>query len=269
MTLDDVLGEIINGLVSPDAPYIVNWNTLQHWPDEALDILVKNRLLVAAKQAESIECPQCIEHCYVDVHIITHDERPPRAFVVCEDEEMQGQMGAIPIPLEQVQQWRVTVLQLAKRVAELLAIKNKIEQKSNEEHIRIGPIKGKHGRKWLVMALAPLALEINGTSIPLDEALYFDDDRLRIDRDKIQYCADTLPKQQGSSYSPSTTKQEARKLNTAARDEDIRQAYIDLRKQHPRSSLHTDQWVANHISKMEIAQGCSAERIIRIMKSNS
>ncbi|MBT4549124.1 MAG: hypothetical protein HOC39_07555 [Gammaproteobacteria bacterium] len=119
------------------------------------------------------------------------------------------------------------------------------------------------------MALAPLALEINGTSIPLDEALYFDDDRLRIDRDKIQYCADTLPKQQGSSYSPSTTKQEARKLNTAARDEDIRQAYIDLRKQHPRSSLHTDQWVANHISKMEIAQGCSAERIIRIMKSNS
>ncbi len=266
MILDDVLGELIVALDTTDKPYIVNWHTAQRWPSKALDTLIQNGILTKTKQAESIECRACEAHCFVDVHIVTREDKPTRAFVVCEEPEMQGQMGLIQIPLEQLRQWRITALQLANALAGLLGFENKVEQKQGQDYIRIGTVKGKHGRKWVLMTISPLELDINGHVIPWDEAIYFEGNELRLDRDKIQYCADNTPKQHNKPYSPSTTKQQARKLNTDVRNEEIRQAYLDIRKQYPWSSLHTDQWVAKEISKRDIAQGCSIPRIIRIMK---
>jgi len=179
---------------------------------------------------------------------------------------MQGRVGKIKVPIEQLQQWRITALQLAKLASNLWGFDSKIEPQQNTKYIRIGMVKGAHGRKWLLLDPSSLDLETNGHIIPLVDALYFDNGNLQIDREHIQYCAEHAPRDHKKPYSPSTIKQEARKLNTAARDEDIRQAYLDIRKKHPWSSLHTDPWVAKRIHKLEIAQGVSVPRIIRIMK---
>lgn len=55
---------------------------------------------------ETIECHGCENRCLgMDVHIRTSENKPTRAFVVCEDPEMQEQMGIIQIPLERLLQW--------------------------------------------------------------------------------------------------------------------------------------------------------------------
>lgn len=268
MTLDDVLRELLEGVVAVDGePYVIGWQTTQRWPIGAVDTLKSNGLLRTTHQAESMECWKCEKHCCLDVISITHNSKPTRYFMVCDDPEMQGIVGRIEVPVEQLQQWRITTLQLAKLVAKLLGLENKIEQQGKNNPISIGMVKSDHGRKWLSLNPSPQALEINNHFTLLFDVLYFDDSAIQIDAAHIQYCADNAPKDHKKPYSPSTTKQEARRLNTQARDEDIKQAYLEIRKIHPWSGFHTDQWVAKEISKLEIAQGCSIPRIIRIMKS--
>ncbi len=267
MTLDDVLRELFEGIEIVDGqPYVIGWQTTQRWPEGAVDILRDSGLLRTTHQAESLECWKCEKHCCLDIIPVTHDNKPPRYFMVCDDSEMQARVGRIEVPVEQLQQWQITALRLAKLVAKLLGLENKIEQQGNNNPIRIGMVKSAHGRKWLSLNPSLLALEINSHFTLLLDVLYFDDSAIQIDLAHIQYCADNTPKDHKKPYSPSTTKQEARKLNTQARDEDIRQAYLDIRKKHSRSSFHTDRWVAIQISKLGIAQGATIPRIIRIMK---
>ncbi len=248
------------------APCIVEWRIIQKWPESSLEALKSSGLLHATNQAETMECWKCEEHCLLDVFPLTRKDKALRYFMVCDDPEMQGIVGVIKVPVERLQQWRVTTLQLAKLVAKLLGFKNKIEHQQNKSHIRIGMVESDHGRKWLSLNLSPLELEINDHTPPLIDVLYFDDSVLQIDRAHIQYCADNAPKDHKKPYSLSTTKQEARRLNTQARDEDIQQAYLEIRKKHPRSSFHTNQWVAKQISQLTIAQAATIPRIIRIMK---
>jgi len=267
MTLDDVLRELLEGVrFVAGEPYVVGWQTTQRWPEGTVDTLKNSGLLRSTHQAESMECWKCEDHCCLDVIPITHEDKPTRYFMVCDDPEMQGRVGRIKVPVEQLQQWRITTLQLAKLVAKLLKIENKIEQQGDNNHIRIGMIDGGHGRKWLLLNLSSLELEINGHITPLIDALFFDNGNLQVDRERFQYCAGNASKDHKKPSSSSTAKQEARKLNTQARDEDIQQAYLEIRKKHPRSSFHTDQWVAKQISKLAIAQGATISRIIRIMK---
>jgi len=267
MTLDDVLRELLEGVaLAAGKPYLVGWQTTQRWPDGAVDTLKSSGLLRSTHQAESMECWKCDKHCCLDVIPIIRNDKPAQFFMVCEDSEMQGRVGKIEVTVDQLQQWKLTAIQLAKLVAKLFGIGNKAEQQEDKNHIRIGMVDGDHGRKWLSLNLPSLELDINGHITPLIDALYFDNGGLQIDRAHFQYCASNVSKDHKKPYSSSTTKQEARKLNTQARDEDIQQAYMELRKQHTRSSFHTDQWIAKQISKLAIAQGATIPRITRIMK---
>ena len=266
MTLDDALRELLEGVAATGTPYVVGWQAIRKWPEGAVDTLKSSGLLRTTNKAETAECYKCDQHCCLDVIPITHRDRPTRYFMVCEDSEMQGSVGKIEVPIEQLQQWRITALQLAKSIGELLGFENKIKQQRNNNPIRIGMVDGGHGRKWLLLNLPSLELEINGHITPLIDALYFDNGDLQIDREHFQYCAGNASKNHKKPYLSSTTKQEARKLSTQARDEGIQQAYLEIRKKHSRSSLCTDQWIAKQISKLAIAQSATIPRIIRIMK---
>lgn len=267
MTPDDALQEIIEAVAAlSGAPHTIGWKTTQQWPNGTIEALIRSGLLCTTRQAETIECLKCDNNCCLDVIAVPHKERPTRYFMVCDDTEMQGQIGRSEIPVEQLQQWRTTPLQIAQTVAKLWGLDNKIEQQPNKQHIRIGMVKGANGRKWLVLNLSPLALEINGHAVSIADSIYFDKGQLLIDREYIQSCSDNAPRDHKKAYTSSTTKQEAGSLKTEVRNKDIQQAYSDIRKKNPRSSFHTDQWVAKQISKLDIAQGCSVSRITRIMK---
>ena len=267
MTLNDVLLSLLEAMGATGETHLVDWDTVQQWPVDALDRMLETGVLTAATPAQSVECRGCENHCFMEVrHVTAEGKRPARAFVVCDDPEMQDQMGRIPVPLERLQRWKATALQLAKVVATLLAIESKAEDRHGQTNIRIGMIKGKNGRRWLSLNKSPLTLEINDHCLPLEEALFFEDEALCIDRLRIDQLIDKEPSSGGKKYTPSTEKREAGKRQTEAMYEDWREAYLKLRRKYPDTVRHTDSWIAKQIAKLKIAQNRDSETIRKNMK---
>ena len=263
MTLNDVLGELIGALGASDKPYIVSWHTTQRWPYEALDSLTQSGILIATKQAESIECRACENHCFEDVHIVAHKDKPTRAFVVCENPDMQGQMGRIQIPIEQLQQWKASPLQFARVIARLIGLECKADYKYGQTNIRVGMIEGDKGRRWLSLNTSPLTIEINNKTAPLDEILFFENERLAIDKNTISMLAKDTRQSTSNKYTPSIEDREKRKRNTEAMHEDWKKEYLRLSKKHPDKSA---SWISKQIEKQPIAQNRGSETIRKNMK---
>ena len=267
MTLNDVLLSLLEALDSTGETHLVGWDTVQQWLDGALGTLLDSGILTDAKPALSVECRECTNRCFMDVHQLSGgDNKPARAFVICDDPEMQGQMGRIEIPMERLRQWRVTALQLAKVVAELVSIECKAEDRHGQGNIRIGMVKGKNGRRWLSLNKSPLTLEINDHPLPLEEVLFFEDGTLAIDRMRIDQLIDKAPSSGGKKHKPSTKKREAGKRKTEAMHEDWQDEYLRLRRIHPDTVRHSDSWIAKQIAKLDIAQNRDSETIRKNMK---
>jgi hypothetical protein len=267
MTLNNVLLSLLEAMGATGETYFVGWDTVQQWPDGALANLLETGILTASNPALSVECRACENRCFMDVrHLPGGDKRPTRAFVVCDDPEMQGQMGRIQIPLERLQQWKVTAFQMAKVTAGLLDIECKTEDRHGQTNIRVGMVKGKNGRRWLSLNKSPLTLEINDHRVLLEEVLFFENDVLCIDRRRIHQLIDKAPRSAGKRYKPSTEKRETRKRKTEAMHEDWREEYLKLRRKYPDTVRHSDSWIAIQIAKLDIAQARDAETIRKNMK---
>ena len=263
MTLDDVLGELIWALRATDKPYIINCHTAQSWPSEAMKALSQSGIITSAKQAETIQCRACENHCFEDVHIVAHKDKPTRAFVVCADPDMQEQMGRIQIPIEQLQQWKSSPLQFARVIARLIGIECKADYKHGQTNIRIGMIDGDKGRRWLSLNTSPLTIEINNKTAPLDEILFFENERLAIDENTISMLAKDTRQSTSKKYTPSIEDREKRKRNTEAMHEDWKKEYLRLSKKHPDK---TASWISKQIEKQPIAQNRDSETIRKNMK---
>jgi len=267
MTLNDLLLSLLEPMRATGKALLVSWDAIQQWPVNALGRMLEAGILTTAAPAQSIECQECENRCFMDIqHLAGEDKRPARAYVVCGDPEMQGQMGRIQIPLERLQQWKVTALQLTKVTARLLAIECKAEDRHGQTNIRIGMIKGKKGRRWLSLIKSPLTLEINEHRLPLEEALFFEGDVLHIDGVRIKQLIDKPLSSSRNKYMPSTDKREAGKRKTEAMYEDWREAYRKLRRKHPNTASHSDNWIAVQIAKLDIAKGRKSETIRKRMK---
>jgi len=250
LTPNDVLLSLLAAVGTTGKTHLVGWDSVQQWPDDLLGNLLETGVLSKARPALSTECRKCANHCFMEVYQLPgRDKKTTCAFVVCDDPEMQGQMGRIAIPLEHLRQWKITALQLAKVIAGLIGIECKAEDRHGQGNIRIGMVKGKNGRHWLSLNKSPLTLEINDHSLPLEEVLFFEDTALAIDRMRIDQLIDKIPARTGKKYTPSTDKQEARKRKTEATHEDWRKAYLRLRRKYPDTVRHSDSWIAKQISQ--------------------
>ncbi|MET0006130.1 MAG: hypothetical protein ABW087_21245 [Candidatus Thiodiazotropha sp.] len=267
VVLSDVLLSLLETMNATGKPLYVHSDTVQQWPDGALSTLLEAGILSTAKPALSVECRECANFCIRNVeHLPDRDKKSTRAFVICEDPEMQGQMGRINIPRERLRRWKVTVLQLARVIAELIGIDCKVEDLVGQTNIHIGMVKGKNGRRWLLLNKSPLALEINGHQLPLEEVLFFDHTQLDIDRERIDQLIDKAPGSSGKKYKPSTEKRETRKRKTEAMYKDWQEEYKKLRRKYADTVRHPDNWIAKQIAKLDISQGRCSETIRKNMK---
>lgn len=267
MTLNSVLLSLLESLGTTGDSHIVDWNTVQQWPAGALARMLECGILTVTRAAQSIECQGCENRCFMEVHQLPGtNKKPARFFVVCDDPEMQEQMGRIQIPQEKLQQWKVTPHQLAKVAANLLVIDNNVNDRHGHNNIRIGMIEGGSGRRWLSLNKSPLALEISENKVPLEEVLFFDDDKLHIDKTRIYQLMEKASGSTGKKYRPSTSKREARKRRTEAMYADWHAEYHKYRLKYPNRKTHSDNWIAKQIAKMKIAQGRDSETIRHNMK---
>ncbi|MFK7848407.1 MAG: hypothetical protein AB8G77_24170 [Rhodothermales bacterium] len=267
MTLNTVLLSLLEQVEADGGVTVVNWDRVQQWPADTLRTMMEVGMLTPTSSAQSIECRECENRCFMGVRLRPGtNNRPSRAFIVCEDPDMQDQMGPIEIPLERLQQWTVTAFQLARFVAALLAIDFKADDRHGQTSLRIGMQKGKKGRRWLSLNKSPLALEVNGYHLSLEEVLYFEDDILNIDKARIERLLDKPSSHSQKIYTPSIEKRKARKQDTEAMYEDWREAYRTLRREHPDTVRHSDSWISRQIEKLDVAQGRDSETIRKNMK---
>lgn len=263
MTFNDVLLELLANLRSENKAISISWETVQQWPEGVLNTFLQLGLLIPASAAQSIECNGCENHCFMDVITLPHDDAAlTRAFIVCDDPEMQSQMGRVKVPLVRLQQWQGSVKQLAKAIAELLGLTDKIIFSANHAVIKLGMLKTEKGRRWVTLNSSDLSLELNQHTIPVDEVLYFENQQLVIDQNKIDDLLNSESLSKGKKYMPSTNKREARKLETQAMHQNWQDEYLRLKDQHPNKA---DTWYAAKIFKMDIAKGRDAETIRKNM----
>ncbi len=263
MTFNDVLLELLAHLRAENKPIMIGWDTVQQWPEDALNTFLQLGFLIPASATQSIECHACENHCFMDVINLTHDDPAlTRAFIVCDDADMQSQMGRVKIPLFRLQQWQGSVKQLSQGIADLLGLKDKITFTANQPVIKLGMLKAEKGRRWVSLNGSDLSLEINQRTIPVDELLYFDGKQLVIDQHSIDDLLNSESLNKGKKYIPSITKREDSKLKTQAMYQDWKDEYLRLNRQYPNK---TDRWYAAKIFKMDIAKGRDAETIRKNM----
>ena len=261
-TLNHALVALLEYISSSDKPIIIDYETSSEWHSGAIESFLKHGLLSKSSSAQSIECKGCENHCFMDVITQQYDLNT-RAFIVCEDAEMQNQMGRMELPIEHLKQWQSSSKHLAKVISRLLALDDSSEQ-TIESKIRLGMMKGPKGRRWVSLQFNPLSLEINQCHIPINELIYFKGEQLILDRFRVDELLERTPNTNGKEYVASTDKQEARKLITRAMYQDWNDEYIKLKKHKPNMG---DVWYSKEIAKMKIAQGKTAGTIIKKMKT--
>jgi len=264
MPLNAVLIALIEEL-NADAPVaLVGWRKAQAWPDGVLDRLGKDGLLSEAPKAGALECRGCEKRCFMPVVFGSDGAGGGRAFIVCDDPDMQTQMGRIAVASDELRQWAISREQVAKVVARLLVLDFKNGNRTDQGAFRLGMLKGNKGRCWVSLLVDPLRLEVNGFETLLQDVLYFDDGQLHLDRGWLDDRLNRASIKDSKEYTPTSDKQQARKLATQAMYQDWRDAYSRLKAQFPNKE---DTFFAKQIAKLPIAQGRSEGRIRKMMKS--
>ena len=240
-------------------PIYIGWDEVGQWQIDALALLVGVRLLSKSNDAHSLECNGCEHRCFMPVE---HTDDKKRAFIVCDDMEMQGQMGRIAVPLQRLKQWKTSPKHVAVVIAHLLGFEGVPQAAKDGASYQLGMLKSKGGRRWVSLAVNPLEIVINQNLTPVSDLLYIDNNTLVIDRERIDDLLNSSTKND-KAYTPNTDKQELRKLATQEMHQDWKDKYLYLSKKNPEKK---DKWYAWEISKLPIAQGKSSETIRRNMK---
>jgi hypothetical protein len=98
------LASLIAHSNASNGPVNIGWDEVAQWQDGILNRFIDLGVLVKDVNTKSITCLGCEHNCIMEV-LLTEDAK--RAFIVCEDPDMQGHMGRISVPLVRLQQWRI------------------------------------------------------------------------------------------------------------------------------------------------------------------
>jgi hypothetical protein len=262
MTLDDVLQDIILHLDSKGNGTIA-WEQVREWPERAVQIFQDAGWIKPTAPAKTVVCPGCEESCFMPVHVSPAMQgQPVRAYVAC---DRRDDMGRIPIPSEIFQQWQVTENQVAQWLVHQLGLRGKPKKDKTAQTMQIGDVQGKkQSGKVELVNTGSVSLRASGHFLPLIEAVYFQGNKLQVDKKALIKIVDRPPSSETKErYQPSKTKSEARKLVTLEMYKNWKKAYRELKRSRRNMS---DTWYSQQIEKMEIAQGRSSETIRKNMK---
>ncbi len=166
--------------------------------------------------AETVECPGCEESCPMPVELFPGDDgQAIRAFVACEDRNF----GRVKIPSARLQQWQLTLDQLARWIADILSLRFSGKRLDGGDLLELGLVSGEKRAQMLCLHTAgELALVAGSGRILLVDAIQLIDGALSLYADLIRQLVDTSATGD-ARYTPNTARREVRKLETAATHE--------------------------------------------------
>jgi hypothetical protein len=261
MNGEQVLILLVNSLSLESNKRVFSWVAVNLWEGGTLEIMLDSGLLTPVSNAETIQCQGCENNCAVDV-IPRQYPKKLMYFAVCDDPHMNQQMGRMVVPKVQIKQWQISIKLVAKVIAKLLDLSSDISYKAGQKSIPLGALKSKAtGRKSVVLNVEPsLSLMVNQSQWPINELLYLEDNKLALDKDKINHALNLKKSPAVKTYRANTDKKELRKANTQAMYQDWQEEAVKLKNLNTTMSK---KWVSIKIAKMAIAQGKDFETIRR------
>jgi len=148
-------------------------------------------------------------------------------------------------------------------VAQSLGMRSDSQRKTDAGLWELGLVTGKK-RSQMVCLRASEALELvaGQNAVPLAELVRFGAEGYSVDSEAIRQLVDAAS-MGDPRYTPSNARREIRKLETQSLYASWRKEYRALKQRRPGMS---DVWYSQQISKMDIAEGKSAETIRKHMK---
>ena len=240
------------------AGVLVSAEELSQWPAAAVAAMKSQKLLAKARPAASAICPGCERACTMPVYTVP--ARPP-SFIVC---DKRSDINRVPLSAARLMQWRSDAEAVRGFIARSLGLRLSNQHHAEPGLLNIGIASGdKRSQMLCLRAKGDLTLVAGNNGMPLPELVGFRDDEYSVDVAMVRQLVNSATTAD-PRYTPSNARREARKLDTQARHEGWRKAYIELKKkQRPKMS---DVWYSQQIAKGEIADGHSADTIRKHMK---
>jgi len=231
------------------------------WPLWVLKALLTAGLLSETSRATEVFCDGCERGCLKPVIVRTlPNARKLRAFVVCDEEP---DLGRIEIAPKRLKRYMATVGSAARFVGRSLALKSTPEPGSGGS-VCVGCLQGRNGGRVLAIESrqGQLLLTAGGHRVVLSDLVYWDRRALALDHRAVRRLVNRrAAKSSLRDHPPPEHVKQGRRKKTS-RDEHIRQEAARLRRQNRKWTITQ---VANHISKMELADGISVARVRRII----
>lgn len=252
------LSELLAALECGKGVASFGFDDIQHWGEEFRTLLIELKLIREAPAARILECHGCEEHCLSDVVTVTHNKGNAKSFIICEVPEKQAEMGRVAVHPQRLQQWEIRAIHLAHFIANKLGFDSAMDTVPDSQRIRLGMLAGPQGRRWAVLFITPLALEVNQHLLPLNELLFVENGTVALDTPRIEACLAEDKQATDKVYRPNTDRREARRQATQAMYQNWRDTYEQLLREHPGKSK---SWYAQKIARMDVGQGKNSETI--------
>ena len=231
MTPREALLDLVARVGARDGAAVrISETDVRQWPAEAVGALKAHRLLVRARPARTVVCPGCEADCVMPVQTIPAGPREAARFIVC---DKRSDINRVALTRAHVDQWKCDAEALARFVVEQVGLRT-------------------HGDVALVVA---------DTAVALADLIDFDRGAYVLDTAAIRHLVDAATTAD-PRYTPSTTRREARTLDSQSRYARWQQAYRALKQRRPQMS---DVWYARQLAKQPVAAGCHASTIRKHM----
>ena len=160
------------------------------WPSDAVAALKAACLLVPGPPATSIVCSGCEEACVRPVHVVARASGEAAAFVLC---HLRDDIDRVPVALDDLARWRLTVQSLADGMAGLLGGGAATTLGSAAGRYRLGFVQGKKQNRAVLHLRVDevgLRLVLAGHVLDVQDTLVLHDGRLAFDQRLLARCVD-------------------------------------------------------------------------------
>ena len=190
MTPEDALIELLDRVAAlQGASALISADELAQWPGEAVTAMKARKLITRARPAASAVCPGCEEECVMPVHTIPQPSRDPALFIAC---DKRDDIGRVPVPNAQLEQWQASGDSIADLLAGLLDLQRPNMGNSLAGRWEVGVFRGKkHASHLVLLAGERLTLTLAGHSIALAEMLALEGNRFKVDKRQLTNLVDT------------------------------------------------------------------------------
>lgn len=199
---------------------------VKDWPSGALDVLVTGGLLRPAQPMSTIECDGCEEKCINKPVVVypAQEDKPGRAFVVCDERD---DMGRIRVSFDRMRQWQTTCDLIADVLARLLGAGASAATTSKANQWHLGVLKGKKLKSRVtLLANDGFNLSLAGHTVPLIEVLAIENEALALDKGELIRLVD----KPAGDVEPEIPEQRRDRLRARVREEKITGTKAFLRK---------------------------------------